>query len=80
MALYNAARPQGMGFLHYTPEPMTHEEATQLLEEKTYFDYVKGRVMKMDLAGDVLDPTLYDRDNGYGAAARALGLAAIHSP
>ena len=26
-ALYRYALPQGMGFLHYTPEPMTDEEA-----------------------------------------------------
>lgn len=71
-ALYNASKPQGMGFMHYTPEPMTTEQAADLLERQTYFDYLSGRVMKVDLAGDVLDPWGYDRDNGNGAAARAL--------
>ena len=28
--------------------------------------------MKIDLSGDTLDVRLYDRDNGYGAAAAAL--------
>ena len=32
-ALYNRAQPQGMGFLHYTPEDMTVEEAQVVLEK-----------------------------------------------
>lgn len=71
-ALYNASRPQGMGFLHYDPTPMTTEEAHNLLEGSTYFDYLKGRVMKIDLSGNTLAPGLYDRDNGDGAAVRAI--------
>jgi hypothetical protein len=68
-ALYDRARPQGLGFLHFTPQPMTREEATALLGKHTYFDYVKGRVMKVDLSNDTLNPRLYDRDNGDGSAA-----------
>jgi len=71
-ALYNASRPLGMGFMHYNPAPMTTEQARALLEGCTYFDYLQGRVMKVDLGGDVLDPWLYDRDNGQGAALRAI--------
>ena len=67
-ALYNNSRPLGLGFLHFDPKPMTTEEAASLLEETTYFDYLKGRVMKVDLSEDELDPRLYDRDNGQGAA------------
>ncbi len=74
MKLYNAARPLGLGHLHYTPDDMTIEEAHELLKEQTYFDYLNGRVMKVDLSGDILDTWLYDRDNGPGAAKRALGL------
>lgn len=40
---------------------------------RLYFDYVDGRCMKVDLSGDMLNPTSYDRDCGQGAAARALG-------
>lgn len=76
-ALYNASKPQSMGFMQYTPEPMTTEQAAELLERQTYFDYLNGRVMKVDLAGDVLDPWGYDRDNGNGATARAL--ASMHA-
>lgn len=72
-ALYNAARPQGMGFLQYDPMPMRREEARKLLDSgATYFDYLKGRVMKVDLSGQELRPGLYDRDNGAGAAGRAI--------
>lgn len=71
-ALYNASKPQGMGFLHYDPSPMSVEQAEELLKQGTDFDYLMGRVMKVDLGGDTLDPWLYDRDNGQGAAAAAI--------
>lgn len=84
-ALYNRAKPQGLGHLHYTPEPMTVEEARVLLTEHAgdddrgaYFDYLIGRVMKVRIGGDELDPRLYDRDNGAGAAAAAID--AIREP
>ena len=37
-----------------------------------YFDYLQGRVMKVRIQGDELDPRLYDRDNGEGAAEQAI--------
>jgi len=73
VALFNRAQPQGMGFMHYSPEPMTRETAEKLLCEATDFDYVQGRVMKVDLSSDTeFDPWLYDRDNGQGAAAEVI--------
>ncbi len=73
VVLYNASKPQGMGFMQYDPRSMTREEAQSLLDEgQTYFDYLKGRVMKVDLSGDELDPRGYDRDNGQGAAERVI--------
>ncbi|MAG76550.1 MAG: hypothetical protein CL811_07300 [Colwelliaceae bacterium] len=73
-ALYNKSKPLGLGILHFTPEDMTSAGADALIKENPtmYFDYVFGRVMKIDLSGDELDLYLYDRDNGEGA-----GLAAI---
>ncbi len=82
-ALYNRAQALGMGLLHYDPTPMTPEEAKEILDgticdlspgAKNYpfFDYLKGRVMKVNIAGEELDERLYDRDNGTGAAFRAL--------
>lgn len=56
-ALYNSARALGLGLLHYDPEPMTRDQAAELLDEGgTYFDYLRGRVMKVDLGGEALDP------------------------
>lgn len=72
-ALYNNSRPLGMGFFQYDPEPMTEQEAQSFLgADGGYFDYVNGRVLKVDLRGDSFDPCLYDRDNGKGAAAAAI--------
>ena len=72
-ALYNNSQPQGLGFFHSTPDAMRTEEAQAPLDSgQSYFDYLKGRVMKIDLSGDDLKTWLYDRDNGQGAAAEAL--------
>jgi len=71
-ALYNASKPQGAGFMHFDPSPMSVNEARTLLEQDTDFDYLKGRVMKISLSGDTLDPWLYNRDNGDGAAEQAI--------
>jgi hypothetical protein len=71
-ALYNASRPLGMGFMQYDSKPMTAADAAPFLESRTDFDYLKGRVMKVDLKGNTFDPRWYDRDNGDGAAAKAV--------
>lgn len=72
-ALYNNSKPQGLGFFNFTQEDMTVCEAQKLLEETTYFDYIKGRVMKVDLRSDTeFEEYLYDRDNGPGAAERVI--------
>ena len=79
-ALYNAARPQGMGFLQYDPTPMTREQAEAILNNgHTYFDYLKGRVMKISLAADELEEQLYDRDNGQGAAEQVIAALRTNS-
>ena len=68
-ALYNKAKPQGMGFIHYESEDMEIEEAQTLLDTgQKYFDYIKGRVMKIELDGNILNTALYNRDNGEGIA------------
>jgi len=68
--LYDSAQPLGLGILHFTPEPMTIEQAQELLDKSSdkYFDYVNGRVMKISLASDELRTDLYNRDNGEGKA------------
>ncbi len=72
-ALYNHAQPQSFGVLHFKPEDMTTEQAQALLDGgQTYFDYLHGRVMKVDLSGDELRTELYNRDNGHQKAERVL--------
>jgi hypothetical protein len=70
--LYNYARPLGMGFLQYNPAPMKKEEAEEIIQnmagKQLYFDYLKGRVMKVDLSGDEFNGRLYNRDNGENKA------------
>jgi hypothetical protein len=65
--LYNRAQPQGNGYLEHDSDIMTIEEAQKFLELSTDFDYLKGRVMKIDISGDSIYPFLYDRDNGKNA-------------
>jgi hypothetical protein len=109
-ALYDRAKPLGLGQLHYDPAPMRLDKARAIIEERLetraalvqaravvaerlgsaddpgleprclYFDYVGGRVLKVDLSGDELDPVLYDRDNGEGAADEAVSLVVALQP
>jgi len=82
IALYNASRSQGLGFLHAKPGGLTITEAEELLSgfrsepgqptRGTYFDYLKGRVIKTDVSENPLDLRLYDRDMGPGAGQRAI--------
>ena len=51
---------------------VTVESCAELLEKYTQFDYLHGRVLKVDLSGDEFDERLYDRDCGAGAAQRAV--------
>lgn len=70
-ALHAASRPLGMGWLHEKGD-LTIEEARQMIAaagKYLYFDYVTGRVMKVDLSGDTMSGRMYDRDNGEGACA-----------
>ena len=82
-ALYNAARQQGLGAFNPRGSPnqdMTLDQAREFIEQHGLaerFDYVNGRVMKVELDGTSFDPTLFDRDNGEGAAERAI--AAVES-
>lgn len=88
VALYNASKPLGMGYLNYIPGDISKETAQQIIVKRgdvrkdpqsnairhnsLYFDYLFGRVMKVDLAGDELETCFYDRDNYEGAALNAI--------
>jgi hypothetical protein len=74
-ALWNNATHPPAWFNHSGPAPstMTREAAAVILGEKGYnFDYLLGRILKLDLSGDDLRVWLYDRDNGSGMAKRVV--------
>lgn len=67
--LYNNAKVQGLGFLQASANDMQIKEAREILSTQTDFDYLYGRVMKVNLSSDEeFEEWLYDRDNGTGAA------------
>jgi hypothetical protein len=78
LALFNASFQQGMG--KNDPRgarPLTEADAEEYCANFVRFDYLHGRVLKVDLSGDLLDPRLYDRNVGEGAAWRALEAAGL---
>ena len=54
------------------PGIMTEEDAQKIIDERnnTKIDYVYGRIMKIDISGDEIDPWGYDRDNGEDTVAQ----------
>ena len=73
-ALFNASKQQGLGLADPSGDAeMTVEDARAYTESgEQQYDYLRGRVLKVDLSQDVIRTGLYDRDNGIGAAAKAL--------
>lgn len=56
--VYELSKPLGMGFLHFTPEPLSDEEAKSLINDndpkiKCSLDYVKGRSCKMTVHKEI---------------------------
>lgn len=72
-ALYHRSHVQGLGILQAIPA-YTVEDARRDLDEQPgyYFDYLHGRVLKVDLSKDSFDSWLYDRDCGECAAEEAI--------
>lgn len=66
--LYNNSRKQGMGVFEPNVR-ISVDDARELLKKTKSFDYLYGKVMKVDLSkDDEFDEWLYDRDNGEGKA------------
>lgn len=64
--LYNHSHQKGIGIFAARKE-LSVEDARELLKNQTSFDYLYGKVMKVDLSSDlVFDETLYEIDNGKG--------------
>ncbi len=76
-ALFNRAKPQGLGTLQYDKaHVMTENEARFVLMNGDYVDYLEGRVIKVDFSNPYeIDTTLYDRDNGKDAGEAAVFFA-----
>lgn len=77
-ALFNHAKPQGLGKLQYRPDHrMDSLEAGMVLAANgDDVDYMEGRVIKVRFdKPDSIDARLYDRDNGRGAAFEAIRYA-----
>ena len=70
--LYNNSHPQGMGIAQYDPAPMTTEIAKKILEQRQYFDYLKGRPLKINLEESIIRVGAYNYDNGKGLAQRVI--------
>lgn len=68
-ALYNNAKSVEINCPHRN---MTKRNASDLLREKTYFECISGRMMKVDFSGDKLDTSSYNQYNGEGAAERII--------
>ena len=74
-ALFNYAKPKGLGELTYKPNHrMDDFEAARILTQDTDIDYLEGRVIKVNFGKsiDSIDVDLYNRDNGKDAAQRAI--------
>jgi hypothetical protein len=81
-ALYNATTgPLGPPYPRMTKDE-AQAEIDRLLEgeqgNRWYFDYLRGRCMKIHFGKDILDTRLYDRDHGQGAAKAALAPLLAH--
>ena len=52
-AVYDLSRPQGLGFLHFSPEPLTDEQALACIPKPElpglHLDYIAGRACKFVL-------------------------------
>lgn len=53
-AAYELSRPQGMGLMHFTPGPLSDEQAQQIVDQQSKtgrialsLDYVNGRAVKL---------------------------------
>lgn len=76
--LWKNSHSQGMSAM-FCKEELSLEQCKELVKginpnirDSGYFDYLAGRVMKIDLSTDEINPYLYDRDNYEGAAENVI--------
>jgi hypothetical protein len=72
--VYDLSSPQGMGFIHFTSEPLSVEEAKEIIDSfnddksvAVSLDYIKGRSCKMHVfrADSTTGEKLQIHDNWY---------------
>jgi len=72
-AVYDLSRPQGLGMLHFTPTPLSDDEAASLVKPsgngiRLSMDYVRGRSCKMHVREKdgklFISNPWYDHTNG----------------
>ncbi len=76
-ALFNATEPEDSRVAGEDPKQMTKEEARSLLESgQTYFEMVRGRVLKVLILGNEVETCLfnnhYHRWNGKSLVAEKI--------
>lgn len=71
-ALHDHSHTQGMSAFGIFTDNLTIADCREFLKKTKYVDYFNGRVIKVDFSGDSFNETLYDRDCGAGAAAKAV--------
>lgn len=61
------------GYWPSAKECPSNDELDKILERQSYdIDYLGGKPLKVNLRGNAFDTRLYNRDNGAGAAQRAI--------
>lgn len=71
--LYNKAKVQDMGIYRFIKGDMEIKQAQFILDNGQYdFDYLYGRVMKIDLSGNEVNTCGYNLDNGENSAEKAV--------
>lgn len=72
--LWRFSQAQGISYLGLPIKPVNEDTFREIIKmyqdegRDLYFDYLMGKVMKIDISADEMDPWLYDRDNGVGQA------------
>ena len=72
VALHRGTRPLGLGVLSDREVTEAEADAVRAIGDDGYVDYFAGRPIKVDFRGDEIDPRMYDRDAGSGAAERVI--------
>ena len=72
--LYESAVPMDLGFMTEFEEPLSSEEIDEFFSnsQNGYFEYVQGRLLKVDLSVDILDTTNFNATHGENAAEKAI--------